>query len=67
MKFLTIATLIFFISTASFGQEPLKCGDIKNLAKKILCKTKSKSKDIVSKVNSKTESLTSKKSLADFF
>ena len=67
MKFLTIAALIFFISTASFGQNLSKCNDIKNFAKKILCKTKSKSKEIVSKVDSKTQSITSKKSLSDFF
>jgi len=67
MKFLTITALLFFISTVSFSQSVSKCDDIKNLTKKILCKTKSKSKEIVSKVDSKTESITSKKSLSDFF
>jgi len=64
---LLILLIIFSMPSLSFAEQLNNCSKIENLAKKILCKTKIKSRELSSKIDSATESITSKKTLADLF
>ena len=70
MRIIKIIIIIFFLGSIninSYSEELNNCLNIKNMAKKIVCKTKTKAKEVSSKINSVTEGITSKKTLADFF
>ena len=68
LKPLSIFLFCFFLNTNSYSEEVIAdCSKIKNIVKKISCKTNLAKNKISSKFSSTHEKINSKKTLMDWF